>query len=218
MSEDESVSSGDEAVEDEAVKKEPYPLAEFNDSRLAIYMNEIARHAQVAQTSIDSLDETLQSMPVDQNKLFMGVQSLLASSAMISKLVWPDTKNAEARAEDPVAQWTKDRGTKLRAALKLDKTSVLYSRKLRNTLEHYDERLDRFVSKSYNTFMLEWTVTASSHVAEVMGEEDHEDMPMVTWIDPDTLVVRIMTVRNSLRDINVEVQRVGAIAAEWPGF
>jgi hypothetical protein len=88
MSEDESVSSGDEAVEDEAVKKEPYPLAEFNDSRLAIYMNEIARHAQVAQTSIDSLDETLQSMPVDQNKLFMGVQSLLASSAMISEPSW----------------------------------------------------------------------------------------------------------------------------------
>lgn len=213
MPQDESVIDSEESVEEEG-----YPLAEFDDSRLSIYMTEIARHAQVAQTSIDSLDETLKLMPVDQNKLFMGVQSFLASSAMISKLVWPDTKNAEERAADPVAQWTKDRGSKLRAALKLNRTSALYSRELRNTLEHYDERLDRFASKSYNTIMLEWTVTASSTVAEVMGEEDYEDMPMVTWIDPDTLIVRIMTVKNSLRVINVEVQRVGAIAAKWPGF
>jgi hypothetical protein len=192
-----------------------YPLAEFDDARLAIYMGEIRRHALVAQTAVDSLDEVFKSMPVDQNRLFMSVQSFLVSSAMVSKLAWPETKNAEQRAADPVAQWTKDRGKKVRAALKLNKTSALHSKELRNTFEHYDERLDKFTSKSYNTFTLNWTVTTSSSVAAAMG--DHEDMPMVTWIDPDTLTVRIMTAKTSLRDINAEVQRVGEIAAYWPG-
>lgn len=184
-------------------------MAEFDDSRRNKYLSEIYRHARVAQVAIDSLHESFAAEPFDINidRVFMGVQSFLASSGMISKMVWP----VVGMVKDPnVREWTVKRKQILQEVLQLDDTSPLASRNLRNAFEHYDERLDTFVSKSYNTFMLDWTITAGPSVFEVLG--DSEDMPLVTCIDPKTLNVRIMTASMSLLELNEEVQRVGQLA------
>ncbi|MDI9934694.1 hypothetical protein QM806_04395 [Rhodococcus sp. IEGM 1351] len=186
-------------------------MAKFDDSRRNKYLSEIYRHARVAQVAIDSLHESFAAEPFEINidRVFMGVQSFLASSGMISKMVWP----AVGMVKDPnVREWTVKRKQILQEVLQLDDTSPLASRNLRNAFEHYDERLDTFVSKSYNTFMLDWTITSGPSVFEVLG--DAEDMPLVTCIDPKTLNVRIMTASMSLLELNEEVQRIGQLAKD----
>jgi hypothetical protein len=63
------------------------------------------------------------------------VHEALGHAAALSRFFWPSLNNELAKA----------RATKLRRAFTLDETSPLKNRRLRNSLEHFDERLDHFL-------------------------------------------------------------------------
>ena len=68
-------------------------------------------------------------------QLWLSVQSILVGAANISKLLWGSKKKrARERAE-------------LRAALEVHDDSPLNSAELRNHLEHFDERLERWFAE-----------------------------------------------------------------------
>lgn len=194
-----------------------YEVAEFDDSRLLPYLREIFRHAMLAQLAIDLLDAEFADSPASpsQDRLFMGIQVFLASSAMISKLMWPVRSNPKDRKnptdeEVKLARWKEVRKKKLRKALEVDDSSPLKNRDLRNVLEHYDEHLDKFVSKPFNAALFEWTIIPGPEFIEHLGG-NHPDHPLVTAIAPESLYVKIMATSLHLREINDEVQRVGKI-------
>lgn len=62
------------------------------------------------------------------------LQNMVLQSAALSRYFWPVRKGHEAR------------GTRLREAFDVDESSPLFNRDLRNALEHFDERLDKYVS------------------------------------------------------------------------
>ena len=74
------------------------------------------------------------------NALLNALQEVLGHTAAISKYFWPARKGAL------YAQ----RGQQLRTVYGIDDTSPLQNREVRNAIEHFDERLDKFM-KSFPT-------------------------------------------------------------------
>lgn len=69
------------------------------------------------------------------DSLLNAFQEILRHAAAISRYFWP-VKKGELHAE---------RGQKLRSVYGIDETSPLYSRNVRNAIEHFDEKLDIFM-------------------------------------------------------------------------
>lgn len=69
------------------------------------------------------------------DEILNNLQNIVVNGAAISRFLWPSRKNNE---------W---RGAQLRNALNIDETNALLSRKLRNDIEHIDERLDEYLEK-----------------------------------------------------------------------
>ncbi|ATI36506.1 MAG: hypothetical protein WBD41_10390 [Rhodococcus sp. (in: high G+C Gram-positive bacteria)] len=110
-------------------------------------------------------------------ELGAGIQSVLGAGALASKILRPVDKSG---------QWAKGRGDDLRATLALG-DDVLNSRSVRDSLEHYDERLDSFTKKDYNTvIMTSWMVMSQN---TPLGNGN--DRPILRSIDPKTLTVRL---------------------------
>lgn len=65
-----------------------------------------------------------------------GIQALALNAAAVSRYLWPGGKDTTRIA----------RGERLRDGLSITDDSPLKNRDLRNHLEHFDERLDRFCS------------------------------------------------------------------------
>ena len=72
----------------------------------------------------------------NQELIFDSLQVLISSGAALSRYFWP------ARDKSP----HKERAKRLRESLHVTEDSILRSRDLRNALEHFDERLDNFLS------------------------------------------------------------------------
>lgn len=62
------------------------------------------------------------------------LQNMILQSAVLSRYFWPVRKGHEAR------------GKRLRETFAIDESSPLHNRDLRNALEHFDERLDKYVA------------------------------------------------------------------------
>jgi hypothetical protein len=62
------------------------------------------------------------------------IQSIVLHGASVSRYFWPVRSGHEARAEE------------LRSNFGLSEASPLHSRTLRNALEHFDERLDKYLA------------------------------------------------------------------------
>src|SRR6266545_4055192 len=100
------------------------------------YLIEVVRQATYALTAIDQALQVT-SEP-NGSEAWPSVQTFLTAVANVSKLLWPirpDDNNDKAR-------WRKFRGEQLRAELGIDETSALRSRVVRDSADHFDERLD----------------------------------------------------------------------------
>jgi hypothetical protein len=98
------------------------------------------------------------------------VHEALTHTAAVSRFFWPSRKSKVAVA----------RAQKLRASFRLDEASPLYSRELRDALEHYDERLDTFLLQDMVGFLFPGPmVEAASLNEDRMGK-------IFRLVDPDT--------------------------------
>lgn len=80
----------------------------------------------------DVTEEDLQSLPV--HAILNELQNVIIQGAALSRYFWPVRKGHE------------DRGRQLRQALAVGDNSPLHNRNLRNAIEHFDEKLDVYLS------------------------------------------------------------------------
>lgn len=102
----------------------------------AFYLESLIYAAGRAVGAFERFDSAVQD-GASPAIIVANVHEALTHSAAVSRFFWP------AR-QIPI---TAARASKLRRAFRLDDVSALYSRGLRNVLEHYDEHLDRFLSE-----------------------------------------------------------------------
>jgi len=74
----------------------------------------------------------------DNDKLLLdSIQNIICQAAMLSKFFWPVGK-------DPVH---KKRGQRLREAYQIFESNCLKNRDVRNYIEHFDEKLDKYLNQ-----------------------------------------------------------------------
>ena len=116
----------------------------MNSCHLTWYMQEISMHAYGAEVDIKLIHELLDKHETIQSRLvWFHLASFLSHVGMISKLISPISKDVTANA----------RGAALKTALTVPATSEVLPRNARDNTEHFDERIDNWVSANATDIM-----------------------------------------------------------------
>jgi hypothetical protein len=110
----------------------------------AFYIQGMLFNTQSACRSIARISHALDKLPEQANEddfialhthaILNELQNVIINGAALSRYCWPVRKGHEERAEH------------IREALSVSEDNPLYSRDLRNAIEHFDERLDKYLS------------------------------------------------------------------------
>src|SRR3954468_20391091 len=97
-----------------------------------LFLGEIEFQSQLAAKAAERLPTCGEAF--DSIEVWSAIQSILIAAANVSKILWPARSQSAAR------------GAMLRALLNIDANNTLADRKLRNHFEHYDERIEDWIS------------------------------------------------------------------------
>lgn len=100
------------------------------------YIRSIMFSAKKSITSFNSFWQQLQESESDPENIVYDLYEALAHAATISRYFWPSHNKKRLHSS---------RGLKLRNAFTLNDNNPLKDRQLRDTIEHFDERLDKFL-------------------------------------------------------------------------
>lgn len=182
-------------------------------SAIHVYVTEIVRQADLFDFGVGVIESAVSSSSDDRRavavRLSAGITVCLAAAAFASKLLWPIGGG----------EWSQERGRALRDRLAVTQGSPLKSRSVRDSLEHFDERLDQFAREATNGFgAFHWMVMSAEH-----GLGESNVMPILRYIDPKSLVVRLpsrtpaedggRSVTVDLRVVRTELARVRDLAS-----
>jgi len=165
----------------------------------SIYLGEIQTQCNLALNAVTNLNVALQQLNGDpmqgnyserhffHNEVFRSIHSFLTHASNISKLLWtslPHKKKGETQEQykNRCNQIKKgNRSRELRETLNLpDDEHALKSRKLRDHLEHFDERLDEWEKSSSNRNYVQDLIGPRGSISGI------QDTDMMRWFDPTT--------------------------------
>jgi len=158
---------------------------------------------------IQAYDESAYSK--QQQKRFEGVMAyqhmMLAHTAIIAKVFWPSPyKPGVDRKSREYKQYEKNqklRGQQLCATLNVRDTSLLNDRKMRNDLEHYDDRLEEYVRGQIRTPLLDTVFERMSPVFQDVNRLNHAALKGYiigkNLVDLKPLADAILALRNAAR-------------------
>ncbi|EPW4741258.1 hypothetical protein ACWLRT_004560, partial [Vibrio parahaemolyticus] len=113
----------------------------------AFYIESLLTHTVSAMESMEIVSnwidlmvaDDLKALELSKPKLFDHLHNIALQAASVSRYLWP-SKSGENSIH-------KKRALKLRQALEITDDSPLKNRKLRNQMEHFDERLDNYLAQ-----------------------------------------------------------------------
>lgn len=136
----------------------------MDDHVKSVFLMELKKQCEFAIGAIHQVNSALQAsrgqnLTPDEsrfhhNEVFRGLHSFLTHTSNISRILWPPLpqKRKKESALDFSERCHKlprvQRSKALKAALQLDESHLLKDRRLRDHLEHYDERLDDWEENS----------------------------------------------------------------------
>lgn len=141
----------------------------------AFYLQAILFHTHsviLSREYLDSLEDDHSNLEVMDF-----FQTVVLHAASISRYFWPTSWRQKTEKNGLLIR--QRRAAKLRDFYKVDENSALYSRNLRNDIEHFDERIDEFVTKFMGGRIL------PEFVGSYEGVEGSNYFPMRGY-DPET--------------------------------
>ena len=158
------------------------PEPPFSKWATDFYLIEIARQCAFAVIAghavLTARDHSVQERLAAEAQ----AQAFIGAVANVSKIFWPTGS----------ASYAKRRSAYLRSLLEIDDESPLKNRKIRNAFEHYDERLDRWISSH------PWASNGLTSAEGVTGPLPHRDVPL-RMVDEDG----ILTVGGEVYDVDI---------------
>lgn len=163
----------------------------------SVYASEIAKQCQFAIGAIGQLNHALKSLhqnPGEQpdrrnffhNEVFRSIHSFLTHTSNISRLLWPavptrgNGESDEAYEERLSSKLAITRARALRVTLLLPDEHVLKSRRLRDLLEHFDEKLDEWRTTSVHRNIV------NDYIGPKNGIVGIAETDMMRWFDPSS--------------------------------
>ncbi|MFL6091087.1 MAG: hypothetical protein ACJ71Z_13215 [Aeromicrobium sp.] len=134
---------------------------------MRLHQKQIAHQCRASQVALDIAQQGLSSN--DQHVFWAGVESFLNAAANISKSLWGAGGRLEHERQP------------LRESLNVTDDSPLASTDLRNHLEHFDERLDRWYATSSSHGYADFIIGPKQFTISGMDEAD-----MFRQFDPST--------------------------------
>ncbi len=181
------------------------------DSRLEkIFLLEIGYQCKVIITTFDSLSHLI-TTEYNRYLVWALVSVLLNSSANIAKIFWPAYPKCIKEEEKEKYVKYQDRGKYLRNLLSIANTSPLNDRKLRNNLEHFDERLhkwfDESKTKNYNARNIGINVQGNVKDDDKMdmGNYEPQHQTVTFWNDRFEILPLIQEVTNLLSTVETKI-------------
>ncbi|WP_187250474.1 hypothetical protein [Microbacterium sp. 4-7] len=170
-----------------------------------LYALEVQRQYSFASIAYQSLrSELLNRGPDWQLRAFAAAQAILTSAAQTSKLFWPFPPDSDQsdRVKRAIA-----RGEYLQEIIGPD--PVLMSRNVRNSVEHYDDRLDAFFSKDTTSGLYE------SLIGSKASKYAHGKVVWLRHLDPETMVYSFLGKEVHLEKLVVAMREASAAANRW---
>lgn len=195
--------------------------AALGDDVLRIFILELVNQANAAKLSAEDYNAARDRVsssfdPDDQARCFLGVQGMLTAAALMSKILHASPAKPKwcscTLPDEKQEQHTRAvaRCAAVRAAIGV--TTELQSRKVRNSFEHFDDRLDSFVSEGAGNFADRFLGSRDLFVVE-----DGEPFRYLRQIDPTTpaLIVSVLDDELSLQELMNTIVSVGNRAFQW---
>lgn len=158
-------------------------------------------------------EERPQNVRQNVARVFLAVQAILASGALVSKLLWmsqPQRPQGCTCPPDPAAVERNDRAKErckaLRNALNI-KGGILQSRKVRNSFEHFDDYLDSYFAHDPGRMVADRFIAS---LDPLQGS-----VLFMRHLDPDSNIISILGESVPLAEIRDAVTDVADRAAQW---
>lgn len=117
------------------------PFEAFYIESMLWHSNSVLDAVKIVGDWIELIEtDNEKALKLHKTKLFEQLQIIIQHAAALSKYLWP----IRGRENGP----HKRRGKKIRSALKVDENSALKCRKLRDGIEHFDEKLDKYLMEN----------------------------------------------------------------------
>lgn len=127
--------------------------------------------------------------------VFSSIHSFLSHCALVSKML-----KADDGGVPPIA---------IGDVLRIQETSIVHNKRFRNHLEHYDERLQKWIADRGTNLMIATYNIGPKRAFQVPG------MLFVSHYDPTTDVFTFVDEDFPLGDLKREVTRIGSLANQW---
>jgi len=114
------------------------PFRAFYAESISFCTSSAVRSIETVSNVMEHIASAVNEDPlenIDSHAVLDELQNIIVQGAGVSRYFWPANKAHEAR------------GRELRQQFKVSESSPLKSRDLRNMIEHFDERLDRYLAK-----------------------------------------------------------------------
>lgn len=186
-----------------------------DDWTKSYYMRELINQAEAATLACEDLNAALNARG-EVPRAFASVQSLLAAGAMISKMLWPQPSKIDGNgkaldaAGEERRQRTILRGKALRDALGIKGIPILESRKVRNAIEHFDDRLDRHFEAGHR-FVVDRNIGPRDQMIVIDGQ-----VPLpLRLIDNSAMTVSVLDDEVPMQKLFDAISEVSRGATEW---
>lgn len=177
---------------------------------IARYLGEIVHQGHFAMIAAESLNTAIRrdavparSSPSDSARYLAAAQALLTAAAQISKIVDVD---APRRGSAAVKRFGKERAAILCAII--DPSPLLLSRDVRNSVEHFDERLDEALCE-------EPTISLVDANVSIEGGIVFEGATSLRHLNLTTLEYSALDDAVRLQDLFDAVMRASERATAW---
>lgn len=198
----------------------------MHDDDLRAYVEEIGHQRDLVGLAIHQLNSAIQGLPESSVACFAAAQAILTGAAQISKLLWADTQRDWTAERIAFAH---DRAAALRAIVR--PSPILQRRSVRNSIEHYDSRLDDLKlggpPRTEGTSQETWASDDKPDKFVAVIDKsimDRSQFPIpvppenITWmrhIDPVTQEYIALDESISLQDVINAIGAVAILADEW---
>lgn len=120
----------------------------FYVDALAFNVREALKSFMTAFEILGLLEGSVAQEEFDQDTVLNQLQNAIVHAGAVSRFFWPPTASGkEGRKAEA-------RGIRLRQILEVQDADALSDRRLRNAIEHFDERLDRYLARGIVGFII----------------------------------------------------------------
>jgi hypothetical protein len=164
------------------------------------FVREVLRQAQFGLDAWGALQASIKRSAIDHVEIWASVQALLVAAGIASRLLWPTAPKSQAR------------GRALRQMLAVADDSPLVSRRIRDSFEHFDERLETWADEIRRG--PQPTVMGDSNVGPLASIEGADPRHFLRHLDHTTWTLYFRGGRYELIPVARELVRLVGAASD----